>query len=84
MIANGMWAVESEQLLARRRQQPKRVAAEELDEEDRVVQFWPEAKRLTDTIRMLAYRAETALVQRLGPSCARSEEEVSAPPTGGF
>jgi len=69
---------EYEQLLARRRQEPKRVAVEELDEEDRIVQLKPEAKHLTDTIKMLAYRAETALLQLLGPGYARSEEEGRA------
>ena len=49
-----------------------------MDEEDRIVQLKPEAKHLTDTIKMLAYRAETALVQLLGPGYARSEEEGRA------
>jgi prepilin-type processing-associated H-X9-DG protein len=69
---------EYEKLLARRRQQPKRVAVEELDEEDRIVQLKPEAKHLTDTIKMLAYRAETVLVQLLEPGYARSEDESRA------
>ena len=69
---------EYEKLLARRGQEPKRVAVEELDEEDRIVQLKPEAKHLTDTIKMLAYRAETALVQLLEPGYARSEDEGRA------
>jgi len=67
-----------EQLLAARGQEPKRVAVEELDEKDRLVQLKPEAKHLTDTIKMLAYRAETALVQLLQPGYARSEQEGRA------
>ena len=69
---------EYKRLLALRRQQPKRVAVEELDEEDRIVQLKPEAKHLADTIKMLAYRAETALVRLLEPGYARSEEEGRA------
>ena len=69
---------ECERLLALRRQQPKRVAVGDLDEEDRIVQLKPEAKHLTDTIKMLAYRAETALVQLLEPGYARTEEEGRA------
>lgn len=69
---------EYQQMSAARRQEPKRVAVEELDEEDRVVQLKPEAKHLTDTIKMLAYRAETALVHLLEPGYVRSEEEGRA------
>jgi hypothetical protein len=69
---------EYERLLALRRQQPKRVAVQDLDEEDRIVQLKPEAKHLSDTIKMLAYRAETALVRLLEPGYARSEEEGRA------
>ena len=67
-----------EELLARRRKEPKRVAVEDLEEADRIEQLKPEAKHLTDTIKMLAYRAETALVGLLGPGYARSEEEGRA------
>ena len=67
-----------EELLRRRRKEPKRVAVEELEEEDRIVQLKPEAKHLTDTIKMVAYRAETALVGLLGPGYARTEEEGRA------
>lgn len=65
-------------VLARRRKDPKRIAVEDLDEDQRVVQLNPETKHLTDTIKMLAYRAETAMVQLLGPGYARTDEEGRA------
>jgi prepilin-type processing-associated H-X9-DG protein len=67
-----------EKILARRGREPKRVAVEDMDEEDRVVQLSPETKHLTDTIKMVAYRAETALTQLLGSGYARTEEEGRA------
>jgi transposase len=67
-----------EQLQVLRGQEPKRVAVEDMDQEDRVVQLKPEAKHLTDTIKMVAYRAETALVHLLEPAYARTEEEGRA------
>jgi len=65
-------------LLARRRRQPKRVTVDSLDEKERIVQLRPEGKHLTDTIKMVAYRAETALVQLLEPGYARSDDEGRA------
>ena len=65
-------------LVARRGREPKRVTVESLEEKERIVQLRPEAKHLTDTIKMVAYRAETALVQLLEPAYARTEEEGRA------
>jgi len=56
---------------------PKRVALGEAEGE-RIVSLDPETKHLADTIKMLAYRAETALVGLLGPAYARTEEEGRA------
>jgi len=67
-----------EELLARRRKEQKRVAVEELEGKDRIEQLKPEAKHLTDTIKIVAYRAETALLGLLGPGYARTEEEGRA------
>lgn len=85
-IANGELGLRIRELrarrddvLTRRRKVPKRVAIEEMDEEDRVVCLSPEAKHLTDTIKTVAYRAETALVGLLNEdSYARTEEEGRA------
>jgi len=56
---------------------PKRVAVGEAEGET-IMSLDPETKHLTDTIKMLAYRAETALVGLLGPAYARTEEEGRA------
>lgn len=67
-----------EQLKARKSEMPKRVAVSELDDEDSLMQLDPETKHLTDTIKMVVYRAETALFNLLGPAYARTEEEGRA------
>jgi hypothetical protein len=56
---------------------PKRVALRKAGGQT-IVSLDPETKHLTDTIKMLAYRAETALVGLLGPAYARTEEEGRA------
>jgi len=55
------------QLQARLKALPKRVAVKEVMEEAEIVQLAPEAKHLTDTLKLAAYRAETALVRCLTP-----------------
>jgi transposase len=62
-------------LRARLARLPKRVPVKAIVDEAEVVKLAPEAKHLTDTIKMLAYRAETALVHCLGPHYARTEDE---------
>ncbi len=47
-------------------------------EEAEIVTLAPEAKHLTDTIKMVAYRAETALVRCLAPHYAKTEDEGRA------
>jgi transposase-like protein len=54
---------------------PKRVPVKAVLNEADIVKLAPEAKHLTDTIKMLAYRAETALVRALTPHYARTEDE---------
>ena len=57
---------------------PKRIAAADA-EGPQIVRLDPETKHLTDTIKMLAYRAETALVGLLNNGAyARTEEEGRA------
>jgi hypothetical protein len=57
---------------------PERVPLKTVLDEAEIVKLAPEAKHLTDTIKMVAYRAETALVQCLAPHYARSEDEGRA------
>ena len=57
---------------------PERVAAADV-EGPKIVKLDPETKHLTDTIKMVAYRAETALVGMLDDNVyARTEEEGRA------
>lgn len=65
-------------LRARLQRLPARVPVGEVQPPATVVQLAPEAKLLTDSIKLAAYRAETALVRLLGPHYARTEEEGRA------
>ena len=66
------------QLQARLKALPKRVPVKAVLEEAEIVQLAPEAKHLTDALKMVAYRAETALVRCLMPHYTRTEEEGRA------
>ena len=61
-------------LRAKRRATPKKVAIGTLPENERPRQLAPLGKTLTDTVKMIAYRAETALVGLLRPYLAKEEE----------
>jgi transposase-like protein len=62
------------ELRMKRRQTPRKVALDELPECERPRQLRPLGKMFTDTIKMIAYRAETALVGLLRPHLAKEEE----------
>jgi hypothetical protein len=66
------------QLKARIAALPDRVPVKAIVEEGEIVRLAPDAKHLTDTIKMVAYRAETALVRSLAPHYAKSEDEGRA------
>ncbi len=57
---------------------PKWARIKTLLAEAEIVKLAPEAKHLTNTIKMLAYRAETALVHAPAPHFARTDEEGRA------
>ncbi len=57
---------------------PQRVPVTAVLDEAEIVKLAPEAKHLTDTIKMVAFRAETALVRALRPGYARTEDEGRA------
>jgi hypothetical protein len=57
---------------------PGHVPVKEVKEVEKIVQLSPEAKHFTDTIKMVAYRAETALTRLLMPHYARNQEEGRA------
>jgi hypothetical protein len=57
---------------------PERVPVKTVLDEAEIVTLAPEAKHLTDTIKMVAYRAETGVVRLLAPHYARTEDEGRA------
>jgi len=57
---------------------PKRVPVNAVLDEAEIVKLAPEAKHLTDTIKMVAFRAETALVRCLTPHYAKTEDDGRA------
>ena len=63
-----------EQQRYERNQLKRKVAIESLPEEQRPTQLLPLNKMLGDTIKMIAYRAETALVGLLTPHLKKEEE----------
>jgi hypothetical protein len=65
---------EREELLAKRRATPRKIAIKDLPESERPRQLKPLAKALTDTVKMIAYRAETALVALLKRHLKTEEE----------
>ena len=62
------------ELRLQRRQTPRKVTLDELPENERPRQLRPLGKLFTDTVKMIAYRAETALVGLLRPHLAKEEE----------
>ncbi len=63
-----------EELRAKRRTTSRKVQISALPEKERPQQLVPMGKVLTDTVKMIAYRAETALVGLLRPHLAKEEE----------
>jgi transposase len=69
---------ECDALKARVAALPERVPVKAVLDEEEIVRLAPEAKHLTDTIKMVAYRAETALVRCLAPHYAKTEDDGRA------
>lgn len=65
---------DQDELCAKRRQIQRKVPLSTLPENERPRQLLPLAKALTDTVKMIAYRAETALVGLLRPHLAKEDE----------
>lgn len=61
-------------LRGQRRKIPRKVSLDSLPENERPRQLAPLAKMMTDTVKMIAYRAETALVGLVRPHLAKEEE----------
>lgn len=67
-----------DELKAQRKQTPKHVMLKELPEADQFSQLRTDKKHLLDTIKMIAYRAETALVHLAREKLARADQETRA------
>jgi transposase-like protein len=69
-------AVQAElaRLRAQRKVTPRKVTIDSLPEDQRPTQLPPLNKMLSDTVKMIAYRAETALVALLQPHLNKEEE----------
>lgn len=69
-------AVQAElaRLRAERKATPRKVTIDSLPEDQRPTQLPPLNKTLSDTVKMIAYRAETALVALLKPHLNKEEE----------
>jgi transposase-like protein len=65
---------EGQALKARRRATPRKIAIAEIPQAQRPSQLRPLAKTLTDTVKMISYRAETALVGLLRKHLANEAE----------
>lgn len=62
------------ELKAKLKKTSKHITWDQLDEEDKFLRLLPGRKRLMDTIRMIAYRAETAMVGLItGPTVNSSD-----------
>jgi hypothetical protein len=80
-LAGGVWRqklVAQEAVLAARIQQrkptPRRLTLQELPAAERFGQLCPESKHFIDTIKMIAYRAESALAGEVRESLAREDD----------
>jgi transposase-like protein len=65
---------EADEWRLQRRKTPKKVTLDSLPEDQRPRQLAPLGKMLTDTVKMIAYRAETALVGLLRTHLTKEEE----------
>ena len=63
-----------DQLKAERKLKPKRIAIQDLPESERFQRLLPERKHLVDTIKMIAYRAETSMAHVLRERLARHDD----------
>jgi len=69
---------ENQSLRAQFKLLSKQVPVQQVVNAADLVKLEPETKHLTDAIKMIAYRAETAMVRSLGPHFTRTEEEGRA------
>ena len=63
-----------EQFKQQRKQTPRQIAVQDLPEPDRFTQLRTERKYFLDTIKMIAYRAETSMASTLREKLKRSDD----------
>ena len=63
-----------EKRIQERKQIPRKMALKELPEADRFAQLCPESKHFIDTIKMIAYRAESSMAGELAEHLARGDD----------
>ena len=61
-------------LIAERKGKPRKVTLKELPEAERFAQLCPESKHFIDTIKMIAYRAESSMAGELKDHMARGDD----------
>jgi transposase len=66
-----------EEVKLKRKQTPHRIAWEKLPEEHKCQRLAPSRKRLLDTVRLIAYRAETAMTQIIREQLSREDDARS-------
>lgn len=62
------------QRIGERKATPRKLTLKELPEKDRFGQLCPESKHFIDTIKMIAYRAESALAGEVRETLAREDD----------
>jgi len=67
----------SQRLKEERKKTPRHITMGELPEEERFKQLSTPSKHLVDTIKMIAYRAETAMANQVRESISRPDEARS-------
>ena len=68
---------ELEEVKEQRKQTPKHIAWEQLPNESKFQRLAPSRKRLLDTVKLIAYRAETALTAIVRETLAREDDARS-------
>jgi hypothetical protein len=63
-----------DQLQKKRKQTPRQIPVKDLPEQDRFTRLRMERKRFLDTIKMIAYRAETSMASTAREKLARSDD----------
>jgi hypothetical protein len=63
-----------DQLQKKRKQTPRQIPVKDLPEQDRFTRLRTERKRFLDTIKMIAYRAETSMASTAREKLARSDD----------